>query len=38
MYETRRRWDYFVRYLLRAEPPAGYELHPPADEFLWPVR
>ena len=26
----RRRWDYFVRYLLGAEPPAGYELHPPA--------
>jgi dipeptidyl aminopeptidase/acylaminoacyl peptidase len=29
-YMTRRRWDYFVRYLLGAEPPAGYELHPPA--------
>jgi dipeptidyl aminopeptidase/acylaminoacyl peptidase len=28
-YMTRRRWDYFVRYLLGAEPPAGYELHPP---------
>ena len=24
----RHRWDYFVRYLLGAEPPA-YELHPP---------
>jgi hypothetical protein len=27
---VRRRWDYFVRYLLGAEPPQGYELHPPA--------
>ena len=27
---TRRRWDYFVRYLLGAEPPHEYELHPPA--------
>jgi dipeptidyl aminopeptidase/acylaminoacyl peptidase len=30
-YMVRRRWDYFVRYLLGAEPPQGYELHPPAD-------
>ena len=29
-YMVRRRWDYFVRYLLGAEPPAGYELKPPA--------
>jgi dipeptidyl aminopeptidase/acylaminoacyl peptidase len=28
-YMVRRRWDYFVRYLLGAEPPPGYELHPP---------
>ncbi len=28
-YMTRRRWDYFVRYLLNAEPPQGYELHSP---------
>jgi len=28
-YMVRRRWDYFVRYLLGAEPPQGYELHPP---------
>lgn len=27
-YMVRRRWDYFVRYLLGAEPPQGYELHP----------
>jgi dipeptidyl-peptidase-4 len=32
-YMVRRRWDYFVRNLMGAEPPAGYELHPPA-----PVR
>ncbi len=25
-YMVRRRWDYFVRYLLGAEPPKGYEL------------
>ena len=29
-YMVRRRWDYFVRYLLGAEPPPGYELKPPA--------
>ena len=29
-YMTRRRWDYFVRYLLGAEPPKEYELKPPA--------
>ena len=28
MYVTRRRWDYFVRHLLGAEPPAGYEIAP----------
>ena len=27
-YMIRRRWDYFVRNLLGAEPPQGYELHP----------
>ncbi len=30
-YMVRRRWDYFVRYLLGAEPPQGYELHPPPE-------
>jgi dipeptidyl aminopeptidase/acylaminoacyl peptidase len=25
-YWMRRRWDYFVRYLLGTEPPAGYEI------------
>lgn len=29
-YMVRRRWDYFVRYLLGAEPPPNYALHPPA--------
>jgi len=28
-YMVRRRWDYFVRYLLGAEPPQGYELKTP---------
>jgi len=28
-YMVRRRWDYFVRYLLGAEPPANYQLKPP---------
>ena len=28
-YMVRRRWDYFVRNLLGAEPPQGYELHAP---------
>jgi dipeptidyl aminopeptidase/acylaminoacyl peptidase len=28
-YMVRRRWDYFVRHLLGAEPPTGYELRPP---------
>ncbi len=26
-YMTRRRWDYFVRYLMGAEPPHEYEMH-----------
>ena len=25
-YTTRRKWDFFVRHLLGAEPPAGYRL------------
>ena len=28
-YMTRRRWDYFVRYLMGVEPPKNYELRPP---------
>jgi dipeptidyl aminopeptidase/acylaminoacyl peptidase len=30
-YMVRRRWDYFVRYLMGAEPPKEYELKPPAN-------
>ncbi len=30
-YMVRRRWDYFVRYLMGAEPPKEYELNPPAN-------
>ncbi|PYR73622.1 MAG: S9 family peptidase [Acidobacteria bacterium] len=30
-YMIRRRWDYFVRNLLGAEPPPNYELRPPAQ-------
>ena len=30
-YMTRRRWDYFVKYLLGAEPPKEYQMHPPAE-------
>jgi dipeptidyl-peptidase-4 len=29
-YMIRRRWDYFVRHLLDAQPPQGYELRPAA--------
>jgi dipeptidyl aminopeptidase/acylaminoacyl peptidase len=29
-YMTRKRWDYFVRWLLGAEPPKEYEFHAPA--------
>ena len=28
-YMMRRRWDYFVRYLLRATPPKEFEIKPP---------
>ncbi len=28
-YMMRRRWDYFVRWLLNAEPPKEYEVHTP---------
>jgi dipeptidyl-peptidase-4 len=30
-YMTRRRWDYFTRYLLGAEPPFEYKMHMPAE-------
>jgi dipeptidyl aminopeptidase/acylaminoacyl peptidase len=30
-YMVRRRWDYFVQWLLGAEPPHEYQMHAPAD-------
>jgi len=30
-YMTRRRWDYFVRYLLHARPPHEYQMQAPAS-------
>ena len=30
-YMVRRRWDFFVRYLLGAEPPHEYKLQPPKE-------
>ena len=30
-YMIRRRWDYFVRWLLGAQPPAQYKMTPPGD-------
>jgi len=30
-YMVRRRWDYFVRYLMGAEPPHEFEFKPPAS-------
>ena len=33
-YMMRRRWDYFVRYLLGVEPPHEYELHPPESALV----
>jgi dipeptidyl aminopeptidase/acylaminoacyl peptidase len=30
-YMVRRRWDYFVRYLMGAEPPKEYEMHQPSE-------
>lgn len=30
-YMVRRRWDYFVKHLLGAEPPKEYQMKPPAE-------
>ncbi|MEJ7812988.1 MAG: DPP IV N-terminal domain-containing protein [Gemmatimonadaceae bacterium] len=35
-YMMRRRWDYFVRHLLGAEPPAEYEIGKPAARAVVP--
>jgi dipeptidyl-peptidase-4 len=37
-YMVRRRWDYFVRYLLGLEPPKEFELKPPAAARTGPPR
>jgi dipeptidyl aminopeptidase/acylaminoacyl peptidase len=34
LYAARRRWDYYVRYLLGDRPPREYALHPPAGAPL----
>jgi dipeptidyl aminopeptidase/acylaminoacyl peptidase len=31
-YMMRRRWDYFVRWLLGATPPHEYAMHPPKGD------
>jgi dipeptidyl-peptidase 4 len=36
-YMVRRRWDYFVRYLLGAEPPKEYEMKPPSTPGAGPA-
>jgi dipeptidyl aminopeptidase/acylaminoacyl peptidase len=36
-YMIRRRWDYFVENLMGAEPPVGYELHPPRPSGPPPI-
>jgi dipeptidyl-peptidase-4 len=35
-YLVRRRWDYFVKYLLGVTPPANFEIH--EDREPAPVR
>ncbi len=35
-YMMRRRWDYFVKHLMGAEPPKEYEIKPPAAPRLIP--
>lgn len=37
-YMMRRRWDYFVKHLLGAEPPPNYELKFKTDPRLTPAR
>lgn len=38
LYMTRRRWDYFVRYLMNAEPPSNYELRATPDSRNFVAR
>ena len=37
-YIMRRRWDYFVKHLLGAEPPREFELKPKTDPRMTPAR
>ena len=37
LYMTRRRWDYFVRYLQGIEPPKEYELKATTDPRIAPI-
>jgi dipeptidyl-peptidase 4 len=37
-YMMRRRWDYFIKHLLGAEPPKEYELKPKQDPRMAPPR
>ena len=37
-YMMRRRWDYFVKNLMGAEPPVNYELKPKLDPRMPPAR
>lgn len=37
-YMMRRRWDYFVRHLLGADPPREYKLTPKQDPRMSPAR
>ncbi|HEY8561180.1 MAG TPA: DPP IV N-terminal domain-containing protein [Pyrinomonadaceae bacterium] len=37
-YIMRRRWDYFVKHLMGAEPPPNYELKPKTDPRTTPAR
>ncbi len=37
-YMMRRRWDYFVKHLLGAEPPKEYKLTPKQDPRMAPAR
>jgi dipeptidyl-peptidase 4 len=36
-YMVRRRWDYFVRHLLGAEPPPNYEMRPAPQPAITPM-
>ena len=37
-YLVRRRWDYFVRYLLGVTPPEGFEVHEDREPTFGPPR